>query len=358
MFTPGRLSLARRRRRLSKAKLAEMLGITPHTVLRYESGDITPPEEMIMKLSELLDFPIEFFEGDEIDGPSERAVSFRSLSTMSARDRRSALAAGSLAFMFSDWVEQKFALPEPALSDLSEIDPELAARSLRQRWSLGERPVNNVIHLLEAKGVRVFSLAENTKTIDACSAWRGDYPFMFLNMFKTAERTRFDAAHELGHLVLHRHGGPRGREVEEHANRFAEEFLMPAADVLAVAPRISKLNQIIQAKKRWGVSAQALTYRLHRLKVTTEWQNRMFCIQLVQHGYTDAEPQGMAREQSLIWQKVLTELWKERITKTEIAAALHLPQWELENLLFGLAGLPDDGSGEPKRGTGLKVVVS
>ena len=91
---------------------------------------------------------------------------------------------------------------------------------------------------------------------------------MFLNMQKTAERSRFDAAHELGHLVLHRHGGPSGREAEDQANQFAAEFLMPSADVMAVIPRISKLNQIVQAKTRWGVSVQALTYRLHRLDTT------------------------------------------------------------------------------------------
>jgi len=315
---------------------------------------------MIVRFARILDFPIGFFSGEDIDGPPERAVSFRSLSTMSAMDRRAALAAGSLAFMFSDWIDQKFALPEPALDDFSGFSPEMAARSVRQKWGLGEQPVKNTIHLLEAKGVRVFSMAETTKMIDACSTWRGDRPFVFLNMFKTAERTRFDVAHELGHLVLHRHGGPRGREVEDQANQFAEEFLMPRADVLAIVPRIGTLNQIIQAKRRWGVSAQALTYRLHRLNITSEWQNRTFCIQMVQHGYTDTEPKGIEREQSLIWQKVLTVLWKEKVTKADIASSLNLPQWELENLLFGLSGL-GGGNGspdEPKRTAQLKIVAN
>ena len=341
MFTPGRLSLARTRRRLTKKGLAEALGVTPHTVLRYESGDICPSDQIVIELSRILDFPANFFSEDEIEVPSEMAVSFRSLAAMSAKERNAALAVGSFAYIFSDWVDARFDLPEPDLIDLSFEGPETAARSLRQKWGLGELPIKNMLHVLEAKGVRVFSLAENTRNVDAFSSWREERPFVFLNMQKTAERSRFDAGHELGHLVLHRHGGPSGREAEDQANRFAAEFLMPSADVMAVIPRISKLNQIVQAKTRWGVSVQALTYRLHRLEITTEWQNRTFCIQLTKHGYRDAEPNGIKREQSIVWQKVLTALWKERTTKADISRELHLPEAEIENLLSGVTSIAD-----------------
>ena len=60
---------------------------------------------------------------------------------------------------------------------------------------------------------------------------------MFLNTFKSAERSRFDAAHELAHLILHKHGAPNGQEAEKQADTFAGSFLMPRASVLASAPR-------------------------------------------------------------------------------------------------------------------------
>ena len=107
MFTPGRLSLARKRRRLTKKELAKTLGVTPHTVLRYESGDITPPDEVVAKFAKILAFPIGFFYSDEIDEPEAGAASFRSLKAMSAKERDAALAAGSLAFLLSDWVERR-----------------------------------------------------------------------------------------------------------------------------------------------------------------------------------------------------------------------------------------------------------
>jgi len=356
MLTPGRLSLARKRRGLTKKGFAEVLGVTPHTVLRYESGDISPSPETLERIAKILDFPPSFLCAPDVDEIVSDAASFRSLTSMTAKDRDAALAAGTLAYLFSDWVDDNFSLPEAALIDLKGENPEVASRSLRQEWGLGEQPIKNTVHLLEAKGVRVFSLVENTRTVDAFSVWRGTRPFVFLNTIKTAEHGRFDAAHELGHLVLHRHGGPSGRRAEDEANRFASSFLMPAADVIARLPRIHTLNQIVEAKKRWGVSVMAMIYRLHTLEIISDWQYRMFCIQASDQGYRTSEPFGVQREQSVVWQKVLTALWNERITKKEIAERLSVPTAEIENLLFGLAGNVSV-TGEREKSSGLRLVT-
>ena len=338
----SRLTVARKRRGLTQKALAKRIGVTPHTVLRYESGEIAEPGSPVVdKLVAVLGFPREFFEGDDLEEPSVQSASFRSLTTMPARDRDSALAAGVLAFLFSDWVDERFELPEPALIDLGGEDPESAARSLRQEWGLGERPIRDVVRLLESKGVRVFSLAEQTRTLDAFSVWRNTtQPFVFLNTMKSAERGRFDACHELAHLVLHRHGGPRGREAEREADRFASSLLMPASDVLAILPRARSLNEIVTHKGRWGVSVMALIFRLHQLKCISPWQYRTFCLQATGFGYRDNEPYPMPRELSSLWPMVLTELWNERIRREDIASALHIPAAELENLVGDLATVP------------------
>src|SRR5260363_245495 len=87
--------------------------------------------------------------------------------------------------------------------------------------------------------VRVFSLSLDTTDVDAFSLWRQRTPFIFLNTRKSAEHARFDAAHELGHLVLHRHGSPQGREAEKEADTFASAFLMPRATLLTQVPRLT-----------------------------------------------------------------------------------------------------------------------
>jgi Zn-dependent peptidase ImmA (M78 family) len=258
---------------------------------------------------------------------------------MTARERDAALSAGSLAYELADWVRGHFNLPSADLLNLShERAAAGAARALRQHWAIGEKPIANMIKLLETKGVRVFSLAENTRNVDAFSCWRDDEPYVFLNTFKSTERSRFDAAHELAHLVLHRHGGPsQGRSTELEAHAFASSFLMPRDDVLATIPFVTTLKQVVREKRRWGVSVAALAHRLHRLKVLTDWQYRTFCIQ-ISRTYGENEPDGLPPERSSVWQMVLTELWKDGIARHHIASELCIPDDEMENLLFGLMG--------------------
>jgi Zn-dependent peptidase ImmA (M78 family) len=220
---------------------------------------------------------------------------------------------------------------------------------LRQRWGIGERPIAHMIKLLESKGVRVFSLAENTRNVDAFSCWRNGEPYIFLNTFKTTERSRFDAAHELGHLVLHKHGGPQQRSAETEAHVFASCFLMPTDDLVAHVPFATDLNRLIRAKARWGVSLSAIAYGLHKLGRISDWNYRMFCIQ-INRNYGSGEPNGLPPERSSIWQMVLTELWKDGITRNDIATDLHIPAEEVENLLFGLTGEvrpPERSIGKP-----------
>jgi Zn-dependent peptidase ImmA (M78 family) len=275
-----------------------------------------------------------FFFGQDVDEPE--TASFRSQTSMSAAIRDASLAAGVIGFLLSDWVEERFDLPEIRVPDLQLYDAEQAARVLREEWQLGERPISNMIHLLESKGVRVFSLAENTVKVNAYSIWRRDKPYVFLNTFKSGESSRFDAAHELGHLVLHQDGGSTGREAEEQANRFASALLMPKADVLATIPQISFLRQLREAKHRWRVSLAALAYRVHKLGLVSDWRYRDFCIEMSTKGYNRDEPDPIPRESSVVWQKVLQALWAEKTTQLNIARDLMVPEAEINGLIFGM----------------------
>jgi len=342
MFSSNRLSLARRRRRLTGKALAELVGVTAVTISRLESGSNEPEPATLTALARVLGFAEEFFSEDDVEELPLDAASFRSLTAMSAKERDAALAAGSFAYLLVDWVDARFNLPSADLVDLShERDAELAAVALRQRWGLGEQPISNMIRLLESKGVRVLSLSENTKNVDAFSCWRDGVPYVFLNTFKSAEHSRFDAAHELGHLVLHKHGGPQQRQAEAEANAFASSFLMPSADIKSRVRFVTGLNDLIAAKKRWGVSVAALTYRLHKLGIIKDWQNRNLCIQMSKRGYRTNEPSPMDREESVVWKKVFEELWSEKVTKAQVARELRLPPDEIENLVFGLVSAPN-----------------
>jgi Zn-dependent peptidase ImmA (M78 family)/DNA-binding XRE family transcriptional regulator len=349
MFNSARLRIARYRAGLTKSQLADAARVSRVMIHKYEADQADPSSGRVAELARVVGYPVEFFTAGPVDEPNVETASFRSMSHMIAGNRDAALAAGSLAFLLGDWVEGLFELPESNLVDLSaEASPENAAQALRQHWGLGERPIKNLVHLLESKGVRVFSLVEQTRSVDAFSMWRNNTPYVFLNTIKSAEHNRQDAAHELGHLVLHRHGGPKGRGVEDEANQFASALLMPDADVRATMPVTYDVRQILSKKLRWRVSAFSLTYRLNRLKLISEWQYRQFCIQLSQQGYRTSEPDGIERERSAVWEKVFNGLRSEHITKHHIARDLHIPVTEIDKLVFGLANMisyEGDGTG-------------
>ena len=320
--------------------LAGAIGVSPITISRLENGANEPEDETVVALARALEFPQGFFFAEDVDELPAEAASFRSLSSMTARERDAALSAGVIAYLFSDWVAERFNLPPTDVPELrGEVAPEQAAQVVRASWGLGEQPVSNMIKLLESKGVRVFSLFEDTKNVDAFSCWRGDLPFVFLNTFKSTERSRFDAAHELGHLVLHRHGAPQdSRQAESEADRFASAFLMPMDDVMSRIRYVTNLESLIQAKKRWGVSVAALHYRLHKLRIVSDWQNRNLNIEMSSRGFRRNEPDGLPPETSALWPQVFTSLWRERITREQIAAELNVPVGELETILYRLTG--------------------
>ena len=138
-----------------------------------------------------------------------------------------------------------------------------------------------MLHLLEAHGVRSYSLTAENNQLDAYSLYWHGRPFIFLNTAKSGERGRFDAAHELGHLVLHgEHLIPNRPAGEIEANRFASAFLMPLASVLGQGLRDATPSRILQAKRIWKVAAMALTHRLYEIDLLSEWGYRTACVQL------------------------------------------------------------------------------
>jgi len=324
--------------------------VTADTVRRYELG--TPvPDEKVKLIAGALNFPELFFFGDSIDEPRRDNASFRGMASKSGKVMDAALGSGAIAFLLDDWISNQFDRSEPNLPDLQGERPETAAMLVRQHWGLGEKPIKNMVHLLEANGVRVFSLAESNKEVDAFSLWRNEVPYIFLNRYKSAERSRYDACHELAHLCIHKHGGAgstkQNSEIEKEANLFAAAFLMPAPDVRALCgAHMYGVDALLDYKKRWGVSVAALNYRLSELGLITEGKATSNYVELSRRGWLKSEPYGLAREQSVILQDVIDDLLRSGITKSRIATELNVAPSEIEALLFGLANMVSiDGFG-------------
>lgn len=338
-----RLEFARLRRGLKKSELAKEAGISYRTLTGLGKDLHEPTEETIQGLESALGFSRSFFEGDPMELPGVEAVSFRSLSRMSAETRDMARSAGALGECVIEWMEKRFGLPPTDLPDLRNAEPEQAARELRAEWNLSDRPIKNLLGRAEAKGVRVFSLEENSLDVDAFCFWRDSTPLVFLNTMKSAEHSRFDLAHELGHLVLHREGEKQGKAVEKEANSFASAFLMPASDIAVNAPRNPTMKALIRAKKRWGVSLVALIYRMHDRGLISDWQYRQLMIEAAEAGYKTQEPEPMDHEVSMLLTKVHNAMRTDGLSLKNISDDLRVPEEEIKKLFLRLALVPIDG---------------
>ncbi|MDR9578675.1 XRE family transcriptional regulator [Acinetobacter nosocomialis] len=357
----GRFDLARQRRGLTKRDLAHLLGVTDRTVSNWYSNQEID-ERILEKAAEILDFPLSFFYGNDIEKIHAESVSFRALTKMTARKRDMAISQTILAEMISDWIDLKFELPLPNVPDLHELRsdfssssideldevsedevnyylkysyPEACADTVRKAWGLGEQPIPNLIALLESKGIRVFSLTDEAQDVDACCRWTSGRPFIFLNTSRTAERCRFDLAHELGHLVMHKHGIIEGIHVEQEANAFASAFLLPRRSLLADPLKIPSLKGILSKKEIWQVSAAALTYRYNKLGIITDWNATSIYKQLAQRGRNN-EPNPIAHETSLLLSKIFQALAQENFDLSEMTNELGLNLDEINRLTFNL----------------------
>ena len=300
LFEPGRLGQARMARGMKMVDLAAMVGVTPAAIGQYEAGHIKPSGEVLGRLAVALGFPVTFFEaGRPMSSMSADLAHFRRLRsvTTSARNRqiaRLALLEELVARIEQDVELPVVDIPVVSLEDGDRREIESLAELVRTRWGLEDGPLVNVIALLESKGCVVVRLVSADEGIDAYSRWSGPRPVVVLTLDKNdAARSNFDAAHELGHLVMHQDAEPGSRPAEEQAHMFAAAFLMPATAIRPELPTRFDLPAFIALKQRWRVSIQALLYRARVLGTVSEAAYKRAMMKISMWGWRTGEPSSI-----------------------------------------------------------------
>jgi Zn-dependent peptidase ImmA (M78 family)/transcriptional regulator with XRE-family HTH domain len=309
LFRGDRLTEARLARGMKKVDIAKALGVTPAAVGQYERGDIRPSADVLVQLAEVLAFPTGFF----VTGPasidlSEDRIHFRRLRSVSSRSKGMQIARLALLEEVVGHLERRIVFPSIAIeqyplitTDHSKI--EAVAESIRRSWGLGDGPITNIVMLIEGVGCVVTRSTADAQGIDAYSRWSGGRPIIVLTSDKQdAARSNFDAAHELGHLVMHPDAEPGARVVEHQAQAFASAFLLPASSIRAELPRRFDIASYVELKRRWRVSIQALLYRARTLEVISEPAFRRAMSRISLWGWRTGEPYslGPADEPTLL----------------------------------------------------------
>lgn len=327
---PTRLRMAREYRGITRKLLAELVGCTPMNISGYEKGSWTPSYEILKKIAFVLDFPAEWFLRDELSLTNSRNLTFRARSSMTATTRNRATATWDIAVTLSEYFQSNFNLPTNRIPDLSSETPELAAKILRDEWRLGDTPIPNLVRLLESKGAMIFWSNIEGAGIDAYCNCHELTPIIILNSHVSAgERLRFNLAHELGHLVLHRNSSTRSsfgevrsnfeysdgdelsienkyehNKIENEAHRFAASLLVPESMWRLESPVSPVPEFFLSGKAKWRTSIQMLVRRSYDLNRLTEWQYESLMRQISVRGWRKEEPNPLPAEVSLLHRKL------------------------------------------------------
>ena len=305
---PARLRAARERAALTGVRLADKVGVTPSAISQFESGAAKPDLDTLVRLSMALAVPTTFFAHRERDTtiPFD-ACHFRARRRVSQRDRRASVRNGEVLLDVVEALESRgvgfpqeevrsFWSVRPPVRDVDDLEAaEAAASALRRHWGMGYGPIPDLVRVLESKGVFVLPLSDAHTDVDAYSAWAGQRPCVMLSMAKSASRARFDASHELAHLVMHDGEDPGSSAVERQADRFAGAFLAPREGFMAECPRRWSLEAFARLKGRWRMSIQALVRRAYDLGALSKTNYQKAFREMSARGMRADEPGEVAR---------------------------------------------------------------
>lgn len=304
-----RIRLLRLARGWSLEKLAARMGglVTKQALSKYENGQARPSATVLNNLASALEVKSVDLWREPTVNVSFVAYRRRCGLRKRERDAVEALVERQLEMRVrvQELTQQRGepAIPVQKLRAGSAEAAERAAGKMREKWSLGPGPLPDLAGLLEDHHVYVLEVDAPEK-FDGISAVARDEAgnvvaaAVVTRRAVPGERQRLSLAHELGHLVL---AAPEPDDInaEKQAFRFGAAFLAPASAIRSsIGQRRTyiQLDELLALKRRYGLSLQALLYRLGDLGVISEHYYREWCVQVNRQGWKRREPLELPRE--------------------------------------------------------------
>ena len=338
---PEMVVLARQSRGVSQTELADMLLVSPGWLSKVEGGLKAVPGEKLLRIAEALDYPTEFFlSRSRLYGPGVSDMFHRRRRNVPAKilDKNQAqmeIRRLNLARLLSSVDIGEI---EIRTFDLEEFDGRVQdiARAVRASWHLPRGPVTDVTRAIEqARGI-VIPLDFSTRRIDATSVWPPNMPpLFFMDPHSSGDRLRFSLCHELGHIVMHQDSP--SPYMEEQADQFAAEFLMPEEDIRPYLTNLS-LERLATLKPYWKVSMAAILMRARDLGEVTPRHAKTMWVEMGKAGYKRREPMevDIPVERPALLQEI-TGVYSNDMgyTLSDLANRLRLHEHEICQMYFG-----------------------
>ncbi len=284
---------------LTQQQLADRLGeqgyrVTKAAISKYENSKSMPPARFLLLASAILDVRSAYFTHQPAKTIEWQA--FRRRSQLPQKEQKAVKAyARDIAELQIElksllYPKLECALPSVAVSAADEA--EAAAGQLREQWDVGNRPLDNLVQMAEDRGVVVISWADKRGGFDGLSGWCDGQAVTVINTSRSADRVRFNLAHELGHLVMDTRA-VSDKEAERLAHRFAAALLAPAEHArheLGQKRHRLDWDELKMLKRKYGLSMSAWIRRAKDLSIISEGHYTELCKTISARGWRKKEP--------------------------------------------------------------------
>lgn len=352
MLNPQRLENAMNARGMTQITLASILGVSKSTVSKWLKGDHNPrnSNERLEDISKVLNVPIDWLISEDL---GKRSVSFfRSNSSSTKIGRGVAEArlewAAEMLFSFSEWVDYpSINLPKAYSYDewmkLSDKDIIDLAKTCRKLWGLEDKPISDLMITCEMAGICVIQEELGYPKMDGLSFWYKNRPFVYLNNDKdSACRGRFNLAHEVFHLIAHKHVPESDynklsvyKLIESQANLFASELIYPS-DCFVKDLIYPSVDSLLILKRKWKLSLAALVFKAEYLNLMDENRANNIWRTLGRKNWRTVEPydEEIPLENPILFKQVIDGLIEQgNFNKYEIVNITKLNRKDIEELL-------------------------
>lgn len=274
---PTNLVRLRKVRGLSQEALAEASGLSRAGYRKIEKGKAMPQTESLRSLATALEVPVRELVTPV---PMLQHVRFRALKRLKRRSQvlyevgRWLGDLNELERLVDDEPENRLLELRNLLVDFDIGDMPLIAAEVRDQFGRNdEEPIHDVCGLLEAKGVRIWSVEVASDAFFGLSVGEEDGgPAIVVNTWARlpVELWIFSAVHELAHLLFHMDDFHvdeefEDKEAEKQADSFASHFLMPHAAFVSEwndAAGLPLLDRVFKVKRMFRVSWRTVVYRV------------------------------------------------------------------------------------------------
>ena len=292
-FNAGMLFIARQARGMSQEEAAERSrSLSQPTYSRIEAGLRPPTKDEVDAVARAVNVRPNFLFHPFLRRPMP-AIFHRKRQRLTNRDWERIFARAEIRriciALMAERVHFTFKLAPPPQMEAADGGGAAAiALAVRQAWMLPRGPVADLTRVIEAAGTIVVPFDFGTDLVDGFSERTQDAlpPLIFVNTRQPRDRMRFTLAHELGHIVMHRVPYP---EMEDEANVFASEFLMPSEDIRADFFDHSP-EHFLLLKGKWRTSAASLIRKARDLGKISGAEYTSFNIDMSRMGWKKNEP--------------------------------------------------------------------